>query len=255
MNLYFDTNANRYFLIPEDQPISGGTFLLQTMDGETYHVSEDEVLPFEVNENDARRHFHDVYGAAIKNDIMQRISEALNIQPNPESEALAEQVFNPSPEQVAQNPERLIEELQSLLIAFAEILEGTTSNRAQRRAIAEEHLTGIRQMALEQGVPLDESFETLPDMLNQLYTKEQKAKLHKYAAKLRESAKMLDASNPQLNLDWVVAFMEHEFEGFLNLKQERAAEDEAKQREYRQHADDAIARSLKLHGFKVDQDE
>jgi hypothetical protein len=254
--LWINGDTTRFFLIPAGQPLPAGAVLLQSLTGETATVDENAAAYFEVSEDEARQHFQAQHYRDAADVLVSRLNEVFEAPVDEQEAVFAEAVLNPPPEQPIADPETLQKELKQFFEQMATLLEGTISGKEEARAAARKHLRRIRKSAAEKGIPLDESFEWLPDIIYQTHTPERRAQLAHLAGVLRETAAGIqepDASD--LNLDAVASYLEAQFDTFTGAKQQRKELKAAREREYRQHADNAIAKSLREFGFNVNRSE
>jgi hypothetical protein len=257
-SLWIDTTQTRYFIISTHQKITSGDFILHTLDGEERTVNPTSLTSFEITEAEAN--------AYLQNEIDQVMDQAKNALSDlitssveqgrfdststPSSEKflsnLMVALMGVTPQEVQNNPATAQAGLQNFLSQLKAIIHGSLSEDSAQLEAARGRTRSLQVTLKAYSIDLGEALEKFPDRLHQLQRfSKQTPDLQQTTAKLRELADKIDFSsvNKGQSLGEVIAAFVQTYQKLFGKEDEAKAE-ERRQREYREMADKAIARSL-----------
>ncbi|HAZ43005.1 MAG TPA: hypothetical protein DDW76_10345 [Cyanobacteria bacterium UBA11369] len=257
-SLWIDSTQTRYFLIPDRQAIPSGKFSLRNLDGDQKEVELSAITSFEITEEEAKEYLQAEINQAVeqaKNAFSNLINFSLQKPPEttPSSEKPQTTIFEliaallgATPEELQNHPESVQAGLQNLLTEFKEVIGGSLSQDSAQLNIARQRMRSWQATLKAHGVDIGETLEQFPDKLHDLhFSSEPTPYLHQMTAKLRKFADKIDQSTADKGQslgDAMVAFVNSYRELFG--KEDEAQQKEKRQQEYKQMAEDAIARSL-----------
>jgi hypothetical protein len=261
--LWVDSTQTRYFLIPTRQKLPKGDFILHTIDGEEKKVNATVLTPFEITEEEANTY--------LQTEIEQVMEQAKNALSNlitssveqgradatsaPSSDQflsnLMAALMGVTPEEVQNNPATAEAGLQKLLSQLKAIIHGSLSEDPAQLEAARDRTRSLQATLKPHSAELGEALGKFPDRLHELQRfSKQTPDLQQTTAKLRELADKIDPSSADKgrSLGEVMAAFVQTYQKLFGKEDEAQAE-ERRQREYREMADKAIARSL--NDFKM----
>ena len=261
--LWVDSTQTRYFLIPTRQKLPSGDFILHTIDGEEKKVNATSLIPFEITEEEANTYLQTEIEQVMeqaKNALSSLITSSVEqgrvgSTSTPSSDEflpnLMAALMGVTPEEVQNNPATAEAGLQNLLSQVKAVIHGSLSEDPAQLEAARDRIRSLQVTLKSHSIELGEALEKFPDRLHELQRfSKQTPELQQTTAKLRELADKIDPSSADKgrSLGEVMAAFVQTYQKLFGKEDEAQAE-ERRQREYREMADQAIARSLS--GFKM----
>lgn len=149
----------------------------------------------------------------------------------------------------------MIPELREQFKQFATLLEGMISAEPAKRAAMQAEIKALQSMLAGQNIDLEFDLSQLAENSGQEISPTNRKKLGSLAAGMRQAASDLDQPVERIDLDQILRSIEASLDPLLKLEKRKAREEEKKRREYKAHADDSIARSLRAFGFSTNRDD
>ncbi|MBD2248033.1 hypothetical protein [Nostoc sp. FACHB-888] len=250
-SLWTDSKRSRYFLIPKNQKLSRGSFIICTLTGTTKKVTQTAIAPFEIPEKEAK-----AYLKAEMNQAMQEAKTALSNFTSVSTQTLEETALTPNiissflgitPEELQNNPEAAQTAFVNLYTDLKGLLgESTDQNPAQVEA-RRSRVRFLRETLQAQAININGEIEELPGKLQEtLSSAEIEGYLHEIVAKLRDLTDQIDQSPDTVSqkIDETIESLTKDF----FIEEEKRLEEKRKQ-DYKQSAQDAISQSLRTRGF------
>lgn len=169
-SLWVNDAQHRYFLIPVDQNLPVGPWVLRSLNGQEQYVDSQAVAQYEISETKAASLLEDQIDQAMAQTRVA-LSQALVIDPNsglfkttPEAQAAAltllSSMIGVSPEELKQDPQHLRSYLESFL---TEIRSGLAAGIEDPNALVpiQNQLNAIQDQFQAQGISVDLDLEPL----------------------------------------------------------------------------------------------
>jgi hypothetical protein len=251
-SLWTDSKRSRYFLIPNNQKLSRGSFIICTLTGTTKKVTQTAIAPFEIPDKEAK-----AYLKAEMNQAMQEAKTALSNFASVPTQTLEDDqaasipniissILGITPEELQNKPEAAQTVFVNLYTDLKGLLgESTDQNPAQVEAMRS-RLRSLRETLQAEAIN-NEEIEELPEKLQEtLSSAEIEGYLHEIVAKLRDLTDQIDQSPDRVSqkIDETIESLAKDF----FIEEEKRLEEKRKQ-DYKQSAQDAISQSLRTRGF------
>lgn len=260
--LWNDYTRSRYFLIPGDQALTAGDFILCSLKGDRKNVDSTAIASFEITESEAK--------AYLQAEMNQAVEEAKNAFSNfiafstiasqesaskstPSSDQiqstqnLISKLIGFTPEELHNNPKAAQTAFLSLYTGLKEFVSASTSKNPAEVEAARSRLHSLRETLSTQGINISEEIEELPKKLQEvLSSSNMEGYLKEIVAKLRDLADQINQSPDAVGqkIDETI----HSLSKELFIDEEKRLEEKRTQ-QYRQSAQDAIAQSFKSLGI------
>jgi hypothetical protein len=180
-SLWTTANWSRYFLIPNNQELANGNFVIITSTGNKKEVDPDALAPFEITEEAAKSHVQAEMSQALKkaknglsNFIAMAAAQAAkgntpSDTTHSESGAkLVAELLDITPEEVRNNPEAAKDGLRQVLsVAVREVIQGVTSQDPEQLEAVRIRMHTLRTTLQSQGFEVDETLEEFPEKLRE----------------------------------------------------------------------------------------
>lgn len=257
-SLWIDTTQTRYFLISARQKLPSGDFILHTLDGEEKKVNATSLTAFEITEEEANTYLQTEIEQVMeqaKNALSNLITSSVE-QGRADSTStrssdqflsnLMAALMGVTPEEVQKNPATAEAGLQNLLGQVKVVIHGSLSEDPTQLEAARDRMRSLKVTLKSHSIELGEALEKFPDRLHELQRfSKQTPELQQTTAKLRELADKIDPSSADKgqSLGEIMAAFVQTYQKLFG-KEDKAQAEERRQREYREMADKAIARSL-----------
>ncbi len=261
-SLWIDSTRSRYFIIPDNQEIPFGDFLLCTLKGNEKNVDATALTPFEITESEAKAYLQAEMNQALeeaKNAFSNFMafstqkSQAAPSNPSPSSEDtqstqnLVSTLLGVTPEELQNNPEAVQTAFLNVYTEFKELLGASTSKNPAEVEAARSRLQSLRETLSTQGINISEEIEELPKKLQEVLSSSNiEGYLKEIVAKLRDLADQINQSPDAVGqkIDETI----HSLSKDLFIDEEKRLEEKRTQ-QYRQSAQDAIAQSFRSLGI------
>ena len=261
-SLWSDSSRSRYFLIPDDQALVTGDFILCSLNGDKKNVDSAALASFEITESEAKAYLQTEINQALeeaKNSFSNfmafstQTSQAAPSNPSPSfdqtqsTQNLVSTLLGVTPEELQNNPEAAQTAFLSLYTGLKEFVGASTSKNPAEVEAARSHLHSLRETLSTQGINISEEIEELPKKLQEvLSSSDIEGYLKEIVAKLRDFADQINHSPDAVGqkIDETI----HTLSKDLFIDEEKRLEEKRTQ-QYRQSAQDAIAQSFKSLGI------
>lgn len=261
-NLWMDSAKSRYFLIPDDQDLVTGDFILCSLKGDKKNVDSPALASFEITESEAKAYLQTEMNQALeeaKNSFSNfmafstQTSQAAPSNPTPSSDDtqstqnLVSTLLGVTPEELQNNPEAAQTAFLSLYTGLKEFVGASTSKNPAEVEAARSRLHSLRETLSTQGMNISEEIEELPKKLQEVLSSSNiEGYLKEIVAKLRDLADQINQSPDAVGqkIDETI----HTLRKDLFIDEEKRLEEKRTQ-QYRQSAQDAIAQSFRSLGI------
>jgi hypothetical protein len=254
VTLWIDSSQTHYFLIPNNENIPSGNFLISNLDREEKQVDAVAITSWEITAQEAQYHLNDEIQQAIdnaKNSVSHLINFSLQKSPEPNQQTtniseIVALLLGLTPEELQNHPELVQVGLENLLTTFKEVITNSLCADPNKLNIARQQMGLLQTTLREHGVNLGDNLAQFADQLHALqFLKSPTSSLQSYISKLRQFADKIDQFTANKEQDFGAAMMllVNSYQELFG-KQNEAQEKEKLQQEYRQLADNAIAQSV-----------
>lgn len=254
--LWLDSSRSRYFLIPDQQPLPQGNFLLWSPVGGQKKVDPAMLPPFEVSAEVAKEH--------LGLDISQAFQQVKTIfanfitfftqgpGENPERTVPASQFWQAllgvNPADLQNNPQLAKTTLINLMAGLQEIMAGVASEDPAQLEAARTRMRQLRANLRTHGINAGEKLEKLPDQLHELYRHvDQEQSLKTGITQLQTLIDRLEQFETSgQSLDELYRSLRENFKDIF-VKEDETRRQEEKMKEYRRSARQAIDAAVEAH--------
>jgi hypothetical protein len=248
--LWTDYSRSRYFLIPNDQNLSSGDFILYSLQGDETKVDATELISLEITESEAREYLQADMNQALETaknafgDFMQFAAQTFQTssEPSPVSS-----VLGINPQELQNKPEIAKETTQNLYTELQELLKEANLQNPQQVESANSRINSLQETLQTQGIDISEEMEELTHKLQEiLVSPDIQKNLPAIFASVQNLLNNIDQSPEKLGetLDNLIQSISEDI-----LTAQEKILDEQRQQKYRQSAQDAIAESFKSLGI------
>ena len=242
--LYFTLSADRFFLIPQHEELSGGDFTVVSLNGEERHVDIAAIAPFEVSEEQAQTYLHTQTEQAIA-AFIDKLTTALRLgeadgETRPDIHKVAEQLGLKQTRGQA-DPEATEVALQHLVSDLRTVTASVTA--------ADQHgLKAARKRLAARGLDIGEVLDEIPSYLHTIRQLDDASVTQAAIGGLKTLADAIENDQASLGqrIDELIMRLEQELEPLIAMNRER---EEQRQKEYRRSAASAISASLSAAGI------
>ncbi len=260
--IYTDYPRSHYFLIPNDQELSSGDFIILTLNGDEKKVDYNALNSFEISEAEANLYLQaemtqalDEAKNAFSNFLQLELqtSQEVSLNPLPSSdktpsdEELISSLFGTTPEELQNNPKAAQATFVNFSNELQELLDNSSSKSPNRVEAARAGVSALREKLQAQGINVGDEMDELSDKLLEAFSDSKiEDYLQKILAKLRDLADPIDQSPDAVGqkIDETIKSLNKD----LFVDQEKRLEEKRKQ-QYRKSAQDAIAESFRSLGL------
>jgi hypothetical protein len=261
-SLWMDSTRSHYFLIPNDQELSRGDFIILTLNGDEKKVDYNALNSWEIPESQAKAYLQAEMTQALdeaKNafsnflELELQTSQEVSLNPLPSSdktpsdEKLISSLFGATPEELQNNPKAAQATFVNFSNELQELLDESSSKSPNRVEAARAGVSALREKLQAQGINVGEEMDELSDKLLEAFSDSKiEDYLQKILAKLRDLADQIDQSPDTVGqkIDETIKSLNKD----LFVDQEKRLEKKRKQ-QYRKSAQDAIAESFRSLGL------
>jgi len=260
--IYTDYPRSHYFLIPNDQELSSGDFIILTLNGDEKKVDYAAITSFEIPESEVKLYLQAEMSQALdeaKNafsnflELELQTSQEVSSNPLPSSdqtpsnEELISSLFGTTPEELQNNPKAAQATFVNFSNDLQELLDDSSSKSPNRVEAARAGVSALREKLQAQGINVGDEMDELSDKLLEAFSDSKiEDYLQKILAKLRDLADQIEQSPDGVGqkIDETIKSLSKD----LFVDQEKRLEEKRKQ-QYRKSAQDAIAESFRSLGL------
>jgi len=261
-SLWTDSMRSHYFLIPNDQELSSGDFIILTLNGDEKKVDYNALNSFEIPESQAKAYLEAEMTQALdeaKNafsnflELELQTSQEVSLNPlassdkTPSDEELISSLFGTTPEELENNPKAAQTTFVNFSNELQELLDESRSKSPNRVEAARAGISALREKLELQGINVGDEMDELSDKLLEAFSDSKiEDYLQKILAKLRDLVDQIEQSPDAVGqkIDETIKSLNKD----LFADQEKRLEEKRKQ-QYRKSAQDAIAESFRSLGL------
>jgi uncharacterized membrane protein YukC len=262
-SLWIDSKRKRYFLIPDNQKLARGNFIICTLTGIEKKVMQTAIAPFEIPESEVKAYLKAEVNQAMQeaktafSNLLSFSTQASEQAPSnstplshqtPSVPNIISSLLGITPEELQKNPEAAQTAFVNLYTDIKELLgESTEQNPAQVEA-TRSRVRSLRETLQAQGININEEIEELPVKLQEvLSSAEIEGYLHEIVTKLQDLTNQIDQSPDTVGpkIDETIESLTKDF-----FVEEEKRLKEKKKQDYKQSAQNAIAQSFKSLGLR-----
>lgn len=263
LSLWTNSQRSRYFLIPDNQKLARGNFLICTLTGTEKKVMQTAIAPFEISESEAKAYLQSEMNQAMQEAktafsnlvslSTQASEEALsNLTPSsdqtPSVPNIISSLLGITPEELQKNPEAAQTAFVNLYTDLKELLgESTAQNPAQVEA-TRSRVRYLRETLQAQEININEEIKELPAKLQEeLSSAKIEGDIQEIVTKLRDLTAQINQSPDTVGqkIDETIVSLTKDF-----FVEEEKRLEEKRQQDYKQSAQNAIAQSFKSLGLR-----
>jgi hypothetical protein len=274
-SLWINATRTRYFLIPDDQEIRNGDFILYTLTGDEKKVDPAALESFEIAQEEANSHLQTEMSKAME-QAKSAITNLLTFgtqagshkapsAPSPAANQTQEglniisALLGVPPEELQNNPEAAKDSLGKLLLGLKTIVEGATTQESEQIEYLRTQMQTMQERLEEQGIKFEAGLEELPEHLRDWYlSTNHQQNLKEMSSGLREFADQLDQllaeTGGENNNEISLAFLKG-LSRVVSNPEDEALQQENKLEQYRQEARKSIEKARqgrKMPSFNFD---
>lgn len=255
-SLWTDSKKLRYFLIPDNQKLAKGSFVILTLTGIKKKVTQTAIASFEISETEAKVYLQAQIDLAMTQaktafsnlaSFSTQISAEIPSDQTPSVSNIISSLLGINPEELFNNPEATETTFINIYTELKEFLSESTSKNPTQAKAARERIHSLREILQAQGINISEDIDKLPSQLQKILSSSNiEEYLQEIATKLQDLIGEIKQSP-----DTVVQKID---ETIKSLSQDLFIDEEKHQEEkqiqqYRKSAQDAIAASFKSRGL------
>ncbi|MEH2069095.1 MAG: hypothetical protein V7K47_13195 [Nostoc sp.] len=257
LSLWTDSNHQRYFLIPDNQKLSRGRFIISTLTGIQKKVTQTAIANFEIPESAAKAYLQTEMNQAMAqakiavSNLMLFSTQTSEKATPPSNETpsvsdIISSLLGVTPEELQNNPEAAQTAFINIYSQLKEFLAESTSENSTQVESARSRLHSLRERLQAQGINISEEIEELPNKLQDVLSS---ASIEEYLqeifSKLQDLVKEIEQPDTVgSKIDEAIKSLSKD----LFIDEEKQLEEKRKQ-DYQHSAESAIAQSLKFRGF------
>ncbi|MFN6518730.1 MAG: hypothetical protein RMY29_030150 [Nostoc sp. CreGUA01] len=257
-SLWIDVKRQRYFLIPDNQKLFRGRFIISTLTGTEKKVTQTAIANFEIPESAAK--------AYLENEIHQAMAQAkiavsnLMLSSTETSEKsspassettsvsnILSSLLGAKIEDLQNNPEAAQIAFVNIYTQFKEFLGESISDNSTQVESTRSHLHHLREILHAEGINISEEIEELPNKLQEVFSSANIEEfLQEILIRLRDLTEEIEQSPGGFEqiIDETIKSLSKD-----SFSDEDKELEEKKKQDYKQSAENAIAQSLKFSGF------
>jgi len=189
MGLWSDLSRSRHFLIPDDEKLPSGDFILRTLTGRQQQVDPKALEPFEISQEQAKAWLKGQLGQVLqsaKGAVMDALSRGLakmqefeppQSEPSPSAKkkpaapesfkglALLSALSGEPVERLRTDTEALSHSIQKIVAELSGIFEDATASADGSLKNARQRVRTLRTILKEHGLPISARVDLIPDRL------------------------------------------------------------------------------------------
>ncbi|RCJ20455.1 hypothetical protein A6S26_26370 [Nostoc sp. ATCC 43529] len=253
-----DSKHQRYFLIPENQKLSRGRFIISTLTGTEKKVTQTAIGNFEITESAAKAYLENAISQAmieakisVSNLMFVSKSTSKKVPPasneTPSVPDILSSLLAVTSEELQNNPEAAQSAFVNIYTQFKEFLSESISENSTQVESTQAHLHHLRETLQAQGMNISEEMEELPKKLQEVFSSANIEEfLQEIVIKLRDLTEEIEQSPGGFEqiIDETIKSLSQD-----SFSDEDKEIEEKKKEEYKQSAENAIAQSLKFSVF------
>lgn len=201
LSLWVNANQSKYFLIPINETISNGDFLISTILGEEKNVDINAITPFEITETEAKQYLETEIKQGledVKIPLVEIIQSSLLQKPQIANDEqfiidLISKITNISPQEIKNNPELAKLGLEKFMQQFKEILDNSLTDNSQLEQ-SHQQIQPLQDVFIEHGIDMGDLLTKFPENLQKIRTSSN-SNSQEISAKLQEFSQKIDINN------------------------------------------------------------
>lgn len=202
LSLCVNTNHNKYFLIPMNEILPDGNFLILTLLGEEKKVSINAITPFEITEIEAKQYLETEIKQGLENveiPLVEIIESSFSQKPQIDNDEefiidLISKITNISPQEIKNNPELAKLGLEKFMQQFKEILDNSLTDNSSQLQQSHQQIQPLQNVFIEHGIDMGDLLTKFPENLQKIRTSSN-SNSQEISAKLQEFSQKIDINN------------------------------------------------------------
>jgi hypothetical protein len=178
LSLWINANQNKYFLIPINEMIPNGDFLVSTILGEVKTVDINAISPFEITETEAQQYLETEIKQGLENvkiPIVEIIESSFSQKPQIDNDEefiidLISKITNISPQEIKNNPELAKLGLEKFMQQFKEILDNSLTDNSSQLQQSHQQIQPLQNVFIEHGIDMGDLLTKFPENLQKIRT-------------------------------------------------------------------------------------
>jgi hypothetical protein len=261
-SLWTDSKRSRYFLIPDNQKLVRGSFIILTLTGIKKKVTQTAITSFEISETQAKAHLQAQIDRAMTQaktafsnlaSFSIQTSAEIPSEQTPLVSSIISSLLGVTPEELLNNPEAAETTFVNIYTELKEFLSESTSKNPTQAEAARERIHSLREILQAQGINISEDIDKLPSQLQKVLSSSNiEGYLQEIATKLQDLIGEINQfpDTVEQKIDETIKSLSKDL--FID---EEKHQEEKKIQEYRTSAQDAIAASFKSRYSNSQADE
>jgi len=257
-SFWMDSKHQRYFLIPDNQKLSRGRFVISTLTGVQKKVTQTAIANFEISESAAKAYLENEIHQAMAHfkitvsNLMLSSTETSEKAPStsnktPSFSKILSLLLGAKVEDLQNNPEAAQINFVNIYTQFKECLGESILDNSTQIESARSHLHHLREILQAQGINISEEIEVIPNNLQEVLSSTNIEEfLQEIVIKLRDVTEEIEQSPGGFEqiIDETMKSLDKD-----SFSDEDKELEEKKKEEYKESAENAIAQSLKFSVF------
>lgn len=202
LSLWINANQNKYFLIPINEMILNGDFLISTILGEQKSININALIPFQITEIEAKQYLETEIQQGLENveiPLVEIIESSLlqKTQIANDEEfiiGLISKLTNASPGEITNNPELAKLGLEKFIQQFKEILDNSLTDNSSQLQQSHQQIQPLQNVFIEHGIDMGDLLTKFPENLQKIRTSSN-SNSQEISAKLQEFSQKIDINN------------------------------------------------------------
>ncbi|MFN5592136.1 MAG: hypothetical protein ACK482_01575 [Aphanizomenon sp.] len=201
LSLWVNANQSKYFLIPINEIIPDGNFLILTILGEEKSVDINAITPFEITEIEAKQYLETQIQQGLE-DVKIPLVEIIQSSLLQKTQIANDEEFiidliskltNASPGEIKNNPELAKLGLEKFMQQFKEILDNSLTDNSQLEQ-SHQQIQPLQDVFTEHGIDMGDLLTKFPENLQKIRTSSN-SNSQEISAKLQEFSQKIDINN------------------------------------------------------------
>ncbi|MBD2673876.1 hypothetical protein H6G47_08285, partial [Aphanizomenon flos-aquae FACHB-1416] len=178
LSLWINANQNKYFLIPINEMIPNGDFLVSTILGEVKTVDINAISPFEITETEAQQYLETEIKQGLEDieiPLVEIIESSFSQKPQIDNDEefiidLISKITNISPQEIKNNPELAKLGLEKFMQQFKEILDNSLTDNSSQLQQSHQQIQPLQNVFIEHGIDMGDLLTKFPENLQKIRT-------------------------------------------------------------------------------------
>jgi hypothetical protein len=252
LTLWVNASQNKYFLIPTNEYLPEGDFLIIAISGKEKKVNINALTAFEIKEAEASKYIESQIKEVTENAKIPLVEIAKSALQQETQFSTDEDLIidfiakftNSSPEQIKQKPELAKVGLEQFIEQFKLVLDSSLDDKSSNYQELSQQISPLQDILKVHKVDMGNLLEKFPENLQQLSSLSD-SHAQETTAKIKEFSQNIDTNQEDFG-QMLLKFIETYNRLFISQKTEEAIRI-SREQEYEKIADKAIKDSLAQH--------